>query len=327
MHECEECGARFGRRDHFVRHGRVHSEAKQYVCVCGRKYKSKENLIIHERVHSGERPYECECDRRFKSSTALLIHREVHSGKYDCCGRSFGGKGALSAHRRRHSGVYPYRCKVCNMGAHSAAGLKIHERVHGDECFVCGVCGKEYKSVSGMRDHRRVHEGPYCPVCMRAVRTAGACGYCAQGYRHGDKERAVFLALFAHDSRFESFVRDRSLGCGTRRRPDAYADLYMSCGRVMFVIEVDEFEHRSNSVECEKGRLQEIQDRHGGALYVLRVNPDGGGLERFMQRCVEVLDGDYAKAQSAFGGVLVEYFNYGVKRLRELGAGAELCAA
>jgi len=180
----------------------------------------------------------------------------------------------------------------------------------------------------------RTHTGPFCanPDCRE--RKSGnrivvkderdICGFCALGYTFGAKEQAVFTALVNHDFRFSHFVRDKAMGCGTRRRPDAYADLHVNAGRVLFIVEVDEHQHRMNSVECELGRIQEIQDRHGGAVYVVRYNPDQKGgledseLERLAERCVEILDTDHEEALDAFGGFIVEYNGYSDARLSKL---------
>jgi hypothetical protein len=125
------------------------------------------------------------------------------------------------------------------------------------------------------------HTGPFCanPDCnatqpIVVKHEKDVCGFCALGYQFGVKEKAVFTALVNHDDRFSHFVRDQALGCGTRRRPDAYADIHVRCQNVLFIIEVDEAEHAGNTPECELTRLEELQVAHGGALYVMRFNPD-----------------------------------------------------
>jgi hypothetical protein len=145
------------------------------------------------------------------------------------------------------------------------------------------------------------------------------CGYCyiRKHYKVGSKERTVFAFLAEFDKRLCHFVRDKQLGCGVRRRPDGYMDLVVTFGnRVMFIVEVDEDFHRRIDVKCELVRLQEIHDGYGGALYVLRYNPDQpGGLEEdaltsLAQRCVDILDGDIEYAIEEFGCMLVEYIGY-----------------
>jgi hypothetical protein len=92
----------------------------------------------------------------------------------------------------------------------------------------------------------------------------------------------------------------------------------------MFIVEVDEDFHRRTDVKCELVRLHKIQDRHGGALYVLRYNPDQpGGLQQtaltqLAQRCTAVLDGDIEEALEEFGGMLVEYMGYPEARVNKV---------
>jgi hypothetical protein len=127
----------------------------------------------------------------------------------------------------------------------------------------------------------------------------------------------VFEFLAEFDERLNHFVRDVAVGCGVLRRPDGYMDLVITFDkRVMFIVEVDEDFHRRTDVKCELVRLQEIHDRYGGALYVLRYNPDQpGGLDyvaltHLAQRCVSILDGEVDEAVASFGGMLVEYIGY-----------------
>jgi hypothetical protein len=191
----------------------------------------------------------------------------------------------------------------------------------------------------------RTHTGPFCanPDCAASWRVVvknekDVCGFCALGFNFGLKERTVFAALIDRDARFSHFVRDKAMGCKTRRRPDAYADLHISCEEnVLLVIECDEFEHRRNTPRCELTRLDEIQAAHGGALYVVRINPDApdglseDNLARFAERCVEILDTDHAKATATVidetvphvmhhPGRVIEYWGYKPARLERLRA-------
>ena len=115
------------------------------------------------------------------------------------------------------------------------------------------------------------------------------------------------------------------MGCGTLRRPDGYIDLHVKTkSDVLLVLENDEHHHRANSIECELKRIQDMQDRHGGAVYLVRYNcdqPDGLGeakLQALAERCVAILDGGYVDALKAFGGVLVEYHGYPGRRVEAI---------
>jgi len=154
------------------------------------------------------------------------------------------------------------------------------------------------------------------------------CGFCAFGSSYGAKERAVFEFLAQADWRITQLVRDQAIGCGSRRRPDGYvvlsARIETDSGDavcVLFIIEVDENQHRHIEPGCELKRLEEIQERHGGPVFVLRYNPDQPGgldqpqLEALAARCIEILDGDYVLAMDAFGGLVVEHHGYTAQRV------------
>lgn len=169
----------------------------------------------------------------------------------------------------------------------------------------------------------RTHRGPLCVTCNRYyVGEAGRiCGFCAHGSSYGAKERAVFEFLAAADWRMSNFVRDQALLCGSKRRPDGWVALHALAGTTMLVLEVDEGQHRYYNISCELKRLEEIHERHGGPLFVLRYNPDQpdglteSKLRELADRCVDVLEGDHQRAAEAFGGIHVEFWGYTTERV------------
>lgn len=81
-----------------------------------------------------------------------------------------------------------------------------------------------------------------------------------QGCYFREKEGTVSTALCDADWRFNYFVRDKAIGCGCLKRPDGWMSMPVRCAdNVLVVVEVDEFEHRYNTVHCEIKRLEEIQ--------------------------------------------------------------------
>ncbi len=143
----------------------------------------------------------------------------------------------------------------------------------------------------------------------------------------------MFEFLAQCDWRITQLVRDQAIGCGSRRRPDGYVVLSARIDTedddtedddnvcVLFIIEVDENQHRHIDPSCELKRLEEIQERHGGPVFVLRYNPDQPNgleqpqLEALAARCTEILDGDYVMALEAFGGLVVEHHGYTDQRI------------
>jgi hypothetical protein len=77
-------------------------------------------------------------------------------------------------------------------------------------------------------------------------------------------------------------------------------------------------------VQYELARLQEIQNSHGGPVFVIRYNPDQADgldhatLEAFAQRCQDIVENDYVRARDAHGSLLVEYHGYKADRVRRL---------
>jgi hypothetical protein len=300
------------------RHKRQHTGEKRYKCDvegCNLRFAQGGTLARHKRQHTCEKRYKCNwkgCNLRFAQSSTLVTHKRTHTCEkpYKCdwegCNLRFAQRGALARHKRQHTGNKPYKCnwEGCNLSFAQRGTLVDHKN--------------------------NVHIAPRCVICdiFRASRDNGTRGWCDDGYLYGAKERAVLAALnglaFA-----PHLVRDQALGCGTRRRPDAYLVLSHTDDDgvthfVLFIIEVDERQHGSNTVQCELARLQEIQNRHGGPVFVIRYNPDqkdGLGeakLKAFAQRCQRIVESDYAKVLDVHGALLVEYHGYTDDRVRQL---------
>ena len=90
--------------------------------------------------------------------------------------------------------------------------------------------------------------------------------------------------------------------------------------RVKLIIEADEHQHQAYNASCELSRLQEIQERDGDAVYVLRYNLDQPNaydedkLSAFCERVLQVLNGDFLLAVEEPTLFIIEYFGYTEKR-------------
>lgn len=313
------------------------------VCTkCDGKFSTKGKLNSHvRRVHQGHR-FKCEyarCGHASKTKYDLTRHiasQHANLRSHKCperdCSAAFSRAFTLSEHRRLHSGERPYKCDHAGCGAayKTYAGLYRHAMIHTQMRFPCTVqgCKLAFRTNTDHQRHLKTHTGPFCITCARYVvgEKGELCGVCAIGSNFGAKERTVFRYLADRNEMLRHWVRDTPLGCGNRRRPDGYLDLHVMLDsvNVLFVLEVDENQHRYYDVSCELKRLEQIQERHGGALYLIRYNPDQtGGLEdgrlsTLADRCLEVLTKDHAEATKAFGGLMVEYNGYTEKQVEKI---------
>lgn len=176
--ECDTCGKKYPHRYYLRHHLRTHlDELKKHQCkFCAKKFLSFENLVKHHRVHTGERPYICEiCARTFTQESSLQSHLKAHVR----LGNNLLPKKNEVFNYKGNSDEVPvvHPCTLCNYGNEKIDTLFAHLRtkhgrtgtsiISGLKGLYCRLCNIIFSTHEKRTEHSIEHLPYECEHCNK----------------------------------------------------------------------------------------------------------------------------------------------------------------
>ena len=118
-HSCTYCSSCFARFSDLIRHVKIHTGEKPFICeICG--YASSQNRIKEHMVmvmHTGEKPNKCtNCNFACTFPSSLKRHGKTHEvkitkpGAGDMCGKVVREGSKLKTHMLRSKDEQSFKC-------------------------------------------------------------------------------------------------------------------------------------------------------------------------------------------------------------------------
>uniref|UniRef100_A0A6J0SYE1 C2H2-type domain-containing protein n=1 Tax=Pogona vitticeps TaxID=103695 RepID=A0A6J0SYE1_9SAUR len=130
--KCTECGKSFKEKNAFVKHLKIHSGERPYIClICGKNFTKKSSLVIHQRIHSRSKPFACnDCGKTFGQKSNLLIHNKTHILKKVNNSKSLTCVSKHPDRSERQRAEKSYRCPECKKTFVLHKNLIKHQKTH-----------------------------------------------------------------------------------------------------------------------------------------------------------------------------------------------------
>ncbi|XP_065315632.1 zinc finger protein 236-like [Gordionus sp. m RMFG-2023] len=155
----EDGGSFFGNENNSI--SACNANKYKYCPSCSKRFLKPSDLLRHTRVHTHEKPYVCEpCGRRFTVKSSLTNHaRSQHLPAFvdemcadrdnelicKVCHKRYSSQGSLKVHFRLHTGLKPFECSICLKrfrtsghkishlsSAHKDVNLNLHNTIIND---------------------------------------------------------------------------------------------------------------------------------------------------------------------------------------------------
>ncbi|XP_065356501.1 zinc finger protein 91-like [Calliphora vicina] len=211
---CEFCGKEFNKRYNFLRHLRIHTKIRPFICVlCKKLFATTAQLKTHCSIHKlhdkfglFRKLYKCpQCNEGFTARQQLDKHL---SSSISCCKVKFKCPQCLKSYKtlkrllsHKHSEkdneldllkkILPapltvadvendlYECNLCGLQLNGRMLLKQHEKRHANLFkHQCTECSGTYATQAALKIHMKAHLKRThfkCHYCSKTFKTAQNC--------------------------------------------------------------------------------------------------------------------------------------------------------